>query len=46
MIRMFLIVVAVGVLLAAGGFLALGMFPPHRTPHPVTVVLPAAGIKG
>ncbi len=46
MIRMFLIVVAAGLLLAAGGFLALGMFPPHRTPHPVTIVLPAAGIKG
>ncbi|MGC8477907.1 MAG: hypothetical protein ACP5NP_16270 [Acetobacteraceae bacterium] len=46
MIRMFLIVVTVGLLVAAGGFFALGLFPPQRPPHPVTVVLPAAGIKG
>ena len=40
MTRIFLIVVAIGVLLLAGGVVYLGMFPPSPAQHPVEKVLP------
>ncbi len=40
MTRIFLIVVAIGVLLIAGGVIYLGMFPPNPPQHPVETVLP------
>ena len=40
MIRMFLIVVALGVLLLAGGVVYLGMFPPNPPQHAVEKTLP------
>ena len=40
MIRVFLIVVALGVLLLAGGMVYLGMFPPNVPQHVVEKTLP------
>ncbi|HTW69203.1 MAG TPA: hypothetical protein VME47_04875 [Acetobacteraceae bacterium] len=40
MIRVFLIVVALGVLLLAGGMVYLGMFPPNPPQHAVEKTLP------
>ncbi len=40
MSRIFLIVLAVGVLVIAVGMLVLGAFPPAINPHPVQKVLP------
>ena len=40
MTRIILIVVALGLLLAGGGFLLLGAFPPEPKTHPVERVLP------
>ena len=40
MIRVFLIVVALGVLLLAGGVVYLGMFPPTPQQHAVEKTLP------
>jgi hypothetical protein len=38
--RAFLIILAVGVVLLAGGFLSLGLFPPKPQAHEVQVVIP------
>ncbi|HUB43778.1 MAG TPA: hypothetical protein VMB73_02225 [Acetobacteraceae bacterium] len=40
MIRVFLIVVALGVLVLAGGVVYLGMFPPTPQQHAVEKTLP------
>ncbi|HVC59286.1 MAG TPA: hypothetical protein VND19_02835 [Acetobacteraceae bacterium] len=40
MIRVFLFVVALGVVLLAGGVVYLGMFPPNVVQHPVEKTLP------
>ncbi len=40
MIRMFLFVVALGVVLLAAGVVYLGMFPPNPAPHAVEKTLP------
>jgi hypothetical protein len=40
MIRVFLFVVALGVVLLVGGAVYLGMFPPNPTPHAVEKTLP------
>ncbi len=39
MIRIFLIVVLLGVVLGLGGLAYLGMFPPNPQPHPVEKTL-------
>ncbi len=40
MSRIFLVVVAVGLVVAVIAILAIGAFPPHPDPHPVQKVLP------
>lgn len=40
MIRVFLFVLAVGVVVLAGSVVYLGMFPPNPTPHAVEKTLP------
>ena len=40
MIRVFLFVLALGVVLAAGGVVYLGLFPPNPPPHAVEKTLP------
>ncbi len=40
MIRIFLIVVAAGVMLGLVGLVYLGLFPPHPAVHQVVTVLP------
>jgi hypothetical protein len=40
MIRVFLFVLALGVVLLAGGVVYLGMFPPNPAPHAVEKTLP------
>ncbi len=40
MSRIFLLVVAVGLVIVAVAVLALGAFPPNPAPHPVQKVLP------
>jgi hypothetical protein len=40
MVRVFLIVVALGVVLLAGGVVYLGMFPPNPPVHAVAKTLP------
>ncbi|HUB14428.1 MAG TPA: hypothetical protein VMB34_20930 [Acetobacteraceae bacterium] len=40
MIRVFLVVVALGVLLLAGGMVYLGMFPPNPAQHAVEKTVP------
>jgi len=40
MIRIFLAVVAAGLLILMGGALMLGAFPPTPQPHPVEKVVP------
>ncbi len=40
MIRVFLLVRALGVVLLAGGMVYLGMFPPNPAPHAVEKTLP------
>ncbi len=40
MTRIFLIVVAAGLVLLAVAVVILGAFPPNPTPHPVEKVLP------
>jgi hypothetical protein len=40
MIRIFLAVVAAGVVILVGGALMLGAFPPAPQPHPVEKVVP------
>lgn len=40
MIRVFLIVIAAGVVLALLGVGYIGLFPPHPVVHQVTTVLP------
>lgn len=40
MIRIFLIVVAAGVIVIAATMFFLGSYPPNPTPHPVEKVLP------
>jgi hypothetical protein len=46
MIRIFLVVVAAGLLLLAVGVLILGAFPPNPQPHPVEKVLPNDKFQG
>jgi len=40
MIRIFLIVVAAGLVILGATVVFLGMYPPNPTPHPVEKVLP------
>ena len=40
MVRIFLAVVAAGLLILIGGVLMLGAYPPTPQPHPVEKVLP------
>lgn len=40
MIRIFLAVVAAGLIILMGGLLVLGAFPPAPQPHPVEKVVP------
>jgi len=40
MIRVFLVVVALGVIVLAGGVVYLGMFPPNPPQHEVQKTLP------
>ena len=40
MIRIFLIVVAAGLVIVAATMVFLGSYPPNPTPHPVEKVLP------
>ncbi len=40
MARIILIVLALGLILAAGGFVFLGAFPPEPKTHPVEKTLP------
>ncbi len=40
MARIILIVLAVGLILSAGGFVFLGAFPPEPKTHPVEKTLP------
>jgi len=40
MIRVFLIVIAIGVVLLGAGALYLGLFPPNPQPHAVEKTLP------
>jgi len=40
MIRMFLFVLALGVVLLASGVVFLGLFPPNPAPHAVEKTLP------
>ena len=40
MIRVFLFVIAIGVVLLGAGALYLGMFPPNPAPHSVERTLP------
>ncbi len=40
MSRIFLLVVAVGLVVVAVAILAIGAFPPNPDPHPVQKVLP------
>ena len=40
MIRVFLIVLAIGMVLLGAGAVYLGMFPPNPAPHPVEKTLP------
>ncbi len=40
--RVFAIVLGVGVVVLAGGFLSLGAFPPRPATHPVHQLVPVA----
>jgi hypothetical protein len=40
MVRIFLAVVAAGLIILAGGVLMLGAFPPAPQPHPVEKIVP------
>ncbi len=40
MTRIFLIVLAIGLLLAAGAVVYIGLYPPNPAQHPVEKVLP------
>lgn len=46
MVRVFLIVVMLGVVLLAGGMIYIGMFPPNPPVHAVDKTLPNANFKG
>jgi hypothetical protein len=46
MTRIFLMVLAAGLLLLAVGVVILGAFPPNPAPHPVEKVLPNDRFKG